>query len=109
MLLNYNSNGSYANFGDYLPGRRASLLLNNYYSLDRRRNAFSYFSDTVRVRTYKRWLNVIKDINTLREIIAKENIIKIKSVKVETKSPETKELSLKQIETLLGYKIKLVS
>lgn len=125
MILNYNLNGSSINWGGLLgsPSRGRNILYN--YPLNQRKNALINYNNSLKPETYNKWLNALKeyrdyisegeltDFNNNRmsnypksEItIIDNNLVK---VIIETKTPEYKELTIKEIENILGYKIRIV-
>jgi hypothetical protein len=96
MLLNYHLNGSSPNFNNMLM-HRADRLTNESITADKRQAAFDYFKSTVAPRTYNRWANALATIKTVAER--------------EKHAPQddVKDLTLAQIEKLLGYKVRIVA
>lgn len=96
MLLNYHLNGSSPNFNNMLM-HRADRLTNESVCADKRQTAFEYFKSTVAPRTYNRWANALVTIKTVAER--------------EKQAPQddVKDLTLAEIEKLLGYKVRIVA
>ena len=122
ILLNYTLNGSYPQFGGYLMSRGLGILTNNINS---RTMGLLAFNKALKPKTYNKWLNALNEYrdyisegeltdymndrmsnyNKPEITVIDNNLVK---VIIETKSPEYKELTIKQIESLLGYKIRIV-
>jgi hypothetical protein len=96
MLLNYHLNGSRPNFGGILSSQ-AYVLTNEKTDADKRERAFNYFKSTVAPRTFNRWAKALAII----ERVAKD----------EKQAPQddVKDLTLAEIQALLGYKIRIVA
>ena len=128
MILNYNLNGSTINWGGLLGSpliSRGRNILSDYFPLNERKNALLNYNNSIKPETYNKWLNALNeyrdyisegeltdymndrmsDYNKPEITIIDNNLVK---VIIETKSPEYKELTIKQIESLLGYKIRIV-
>ena len=123
MILNYTLNGSYPQFGGHLVSRGLGILTNNINS---RINGLLAFNNSLKPETYNKWLNALNEYrdyisegeltDSINDRMSNYNkpeitIIDNSLVKViiETKSPEYKELTIKEIENILGYKIRIVS
>jgi hypothetical protein len=76
---------------------RADRLTNESISADKRQVAYEYFKSTVAPRTYNRWANALEAIKTVseREKCAPHD--------------DVKDLTLAEIEQLLGYKVRIVA
>ena len=122
MILNYTLNGSYPQFGGHLVSRGLGILTNNINS---RINGLLAFNNSLKPETYNKWLNALNEYrdyisegeltDSINDRMSNYNkpeitIIDNSLVKViiETKSPEYKELTIKEIENILGYKIRIV-
>ena len=93
MLLNYQLNGSKPNFNGVI--RSCSFTLTEErYSADARAKAFEYFKSTVAPRTFNRW---------------KEALVIIKQVAEAQSAPAVRDLTLSEIQNLLGYKVRIVA
>ena len=127
MILNYTLNGSTINWGGLFKGSlsRGRNILSNNYPLNERKNALLNYNNSIKPQTYEKWLYALREYreyiiegeltdsindrmsnyNKPEITIIDNNLVK---VIIETKSPEYKELTIKQIESLLGYKIRIV-
>jgi hypothetical protein len=96
MLLNYHLNGSRPNLGSIIDNR-AYALINERTDADKRARAFNYFKSTVAPKTFNRWATALAII----ERVAKD----------EKQAPQddVKDLTLAEIQALLGYKIRIVA
>jgi hypothetical protein len=96
MLLNYHLNGSTPNLGGII-GNKAYVLINERTDADKRARAFDYFKSTVAPKTFNRWATALAII----ERVAKD----------EKQAPQddVKDLTLAEIQALLGYKIRIVA
>jgi len=96
MLLNYHLNGSRPNFGGILSPQ-TYLLTNEGITADKREQAFEHFKSTVAPKTFNRWAKALKII---------ERVAKDEKHAVED---DVKDLTLAEIQALLGYKIRIVA
>ena len=96
MLLNYHLNGSSPNFGRILAPK-PYLLTNEGITADKREQAFDYFKSTVAPKTFNRWAKALEII----ERVAKDE--------KQTVYDDVKDLTLAEIQALLGYKIRIVA
>ena len=96
MLLNYHLNGSRVNFGRILTPQ-AAVLITQFYEHDIRKSAFNYFKSTVAPKTFNRWAKALEII----ERVAKDEKQKAQD--------DVKDLTLAEIQTFLGYKIRIVA
>ena len=96
MLLNYHKNGSTPNFGRILSPK-PYLLTNEKIDYDKREQAFNYFKSTVAPKTFNRWAKALEII----ERVAKDE--------KQTVYDDVKDLTLAEIQALLGYKIRIVA
>ena len=112
ILFNSHLNGSYVNWGDarcqgrYITGmNRAYKILNPNLTQDERETLINGLKDVVQVKTVRRWAGAFKAVmNKINEIeIQKDKVQKSQAVS------EIKDLTLKQIEEMLGYKIRLIA
>ena len=126
MILNYNLNGSTINWGGLLGSpSRGRNILSDYSPLNERKNALLNYNNSLKPETYNKWLNALNEYrdyisegeltDSINDRMSNYNkpeitIIDNSLVKViiETKSPEYKELTIKEIENILGYKIRIV-
>ncbi len=107
MVLNYNLNGSYSK-----AFFRANDLINTYYSYDKRKNMFRDYVESVQNKTFKRWADCLAEIKLVEAELIKADKESEQVKPVATKlnvELTTKELTLKQIEALLGFKVKLIA
>jgi hypothetical protein len=125
ILLNSNLNGSYVNWGinsnslPYNRGRAERIL---FYGLSQAdvKSLIEGLLDVIQPKTFRRWAAALKAVNdTLLEIKsqalldklaikAEADVLALKS-ESQALSTETKELTLKEIESLLGFKVKIIS
>lgn len=120
ILLNYNLNGSYPQFGGYLYSKGYGILNKN---IEARKNGLLAFNKALKPKTYDKWLlaliayreyvyeNKIGYTKPTNLVIKPEVTVVdngIVKVTIETKTPEYKELTIKEIENILGYKIRIV-
>ena len=120
ILLNYNLNGSYPNFGGNLYHRATGILTKD---IEKRTKGLKAFNSALKPATYNKWLaaynsyekvltekenNILgynkPEVNTTVETIKVSNV----EVTVKTIKPEYTELTVKEIEALLGYKIRII-
>ena len=115
MVLNYNLNGSYST-----AFFRANHLINTYYSFDKRKNMFTDYVESVQNKTFKRWADCLAEIKLVEAELIESVKLPDNNKPDEIKSyveginpvvnPEfTAILTLKQIETILGYKVQLIA
>ena len=97
MLLNYHYNGSKPNFGGILMSK-TYMLTNEKIDDTKRTAAFDYFKSTVAPKTFNRWAKALEII----ERVAKDE-------KHTVQSDDVKDLTLAEIQALLGYKIRIVA
>ena len=96
MLLNYHYNGSKPNFGGILMSK-TYMLTNERIDDIKRKSAFDYFKSTVAPKTFNRWAKALEII----ERVAKDE--------KQTVYEDVKDLTLAEIQALLGYKIRIVA
>ena len=126
ILLNYTLNGSYPQFGGYLMSRGLGILTNNINS---RINGLLTFNKALKPETYEKWLlaliayreyiregeltNYMNDrMDNYDNIVINPTVTVVDNgivkVTIETKTPEYKDLTIKEIESLLGYKVRII-
>jgi hypothetical protein len=96
MLLNYHYNGSRPNFGGILMSK-TYMLTNEKIDDTKRTAAFNYFKSTVAPKTFNRWAKALEII----ERVAKDE--------KHTVYDDVTDLTLAEIQALLGYKIRIVA
>ena len=112
MVMNYNLNGSTSN-----SFFRANRLINTFYPYDKRKNMFTDYVESVQNKTFKRWADCLAEIKLVEaELVESVKLpeqvkpAEIKSYVDPVINPEfTAVLTLKQIETILGYKVQLIA
>jgi len=126
ILFNSHLNGSYVNWGDatyngsYITGMsRAEKILNPNLSQAQIEHLISGLKDIVQVKTVRRWAGAFKAVmNKKSEIkIAESQALFLAKITEECNSEsqavsvvsEIKDLTLKQIEKMLGFKVRLIA
>ena len=133
MLLNYKLNGSSST-----AFRKVSFLTSTFYSENIRSAAFNKYSASVSAKTFKRWADCLTEIKSLITEINSDNKLtdnlnkpaELNQINSDNKLTDNlnkpadlfkltdnlnkpadlfRELTLKQIEEILGYKIKLIA
>jgi hypothetical protein len=126
ILFNSHLNGSYVNWGfnsNSVPHRigKAERILFSGLSQADREVLIKGLIDVIQVKTFRRWALALKAVKNKQEWIKSQALLfelatkaeadglRLKSVESQALSTEPKELTLKEIESLLGFKVKIIS
>ena len=108
MITNYNLNGSTLNLGRRRIFHRAYSLLNTHYTFEERKEGFSYYLTTVAPKTFNRWAKVLKELKEAQTYFAEEER-KCAELALTYQQKLIKDLTLAEIEILLGFKVRIIS
>jgi hypothetical protein len=107
MITNYRLNGSSMNFGPTgRMGKSGWGLIHLFYDFDSRREWFRYYTTTVAPRTFNRWAKVLNELKEAEIYFAQE--AKFAEVEAGNKLQIT-DLTLAEIEKMLGFKVRIIS